>query len=271
MMKPATFKYILNSNKDLILHPVLGIILGFFLLHPIAMSIFWFEGNDYLLNLENFKYLFNFLVFESFSPEMSQMSAAFAIIGLLGGLGSGFYSRTLKRREHRLFGNRQLLNKSIPSLIASGQNDYVEFKSSLRYDYRQIKTDKNLETVILKEIAGFLNGKGGILIIGVDDEGKTLGLENDYWTLKRKNKDGFQQRVITLISNAFGKDICSNVHITFQNLESREICLIHINSAHNPIYLQEGNRTIFYLRTGNITNPLTTKETVQYLQTRQLA
>ncbi|MBE2218189.1 MAG: ATP-binding protein, partial [Ignavibacteria bacterium] len=78
----------------------------------------------------------------------------------------------------------------------------------MSYDYRQVKTDKNLEDIILKSIAGFLNAKGGTLILGVDDSGEILGLTEDYWTLKRKNKDGFQQKLIQLISNAFGKDIC---------------------------------------------------------------
>jgi predicted HTH transcriptional regulator len=156
----------------------------------------------------------------------------------------------------------------MPSLIANGESEFVEFKSSLRYDYRQIKTDKNLEDVILKSIAGFINANGGILIIGVDDSGEILGLENDYWSFKKKDKDGFQQRLILIVSNAFGKDICTKIHIAFHEIKAKEICTLYIEPSRSPVYFNENNRTIFYLRTGNVTNPLTTSETVKYLQHR---
>ncbi len=45
--------------------------------------------------------------------------------------------------------------------------------------------------MILKSIAGFLNGKGGTLLIGVNDFGEILGLANDYWSLKKENKRWF--------------------------------------------------------------------------------
>ena len=138
----------------------------------------------------------------------------------------------------------------------------------MRYDYRQVRTDKNLEHVILKSLAGFLNANGGTLIIGVDDYGEILGLENDYWTLKKKNKDGFQQRLVTLIANEFGKDICPKIHIGFHQIERNEICSLLVEPTSRPVYFNENNRTIFFLRTGNVTNPLTTSETVKYLQSK---
>ena len=38
--------------------------------------------------------------------------------------------------------------------------------------------------MILKSIAAFSNGEGGTLLIGVNDEGEILGLENDYTILE---------------------------------------------------------------------------------------
>jgi predicted HTH transcriptional regulator len=50
-------------------------------------------------------------------------------------------------------------------------------------------------------IAGFMNKNGGILLIGIDDNGKILGLKNDMETLKKKNVDGFLQHFThTLVS-----------------------------------------------------------------------
>jgi len=73
-------------------------------------------------------------------------------------------------------------------IIDKGENDLIEFKSSLRWDYRQDKVNKALETVIVKTISAFLNTEGGMLFIGIDDDGNTLGLENDYITLSKKIK-----------------------------------------------------------------------------------
>ena len=43
--------------------------------------------------------------------------------------------------------------------------------------------NKKLEEVILKTVAAFANSQGGTLLIGVDDEGTILGLEQDYLSL----------------------------------------------------------------------------------------
>lgn len=258
----------IQRNKELILHPFVGLLIGYFILHPASMVIHWMGVDNSEVSFKLFSQVLGDSLLHSFSLHMMPMSFAFSVLGLFVGFGSGLYYRAIKSKEQLLYGKRQLLQQSIPKLIAAGENELVEFKSSLRHDYRQIKTDKNLETVVLKEIAGFLNGRGGTLIIGVDDDGEVLGLENDYLSLKKKNRDGFQQRVILLVSNAFGRDISSKIHLSFHEIRSREICTIYIDPSRYPVYLKEGNRTVFYLRTGNVTNPLTTSETVKYLNSK---
>ena len=261
--------FTMKKNKELILHTFIGLFIGYFLIHPISMVIYWFQLNTKEYNLTDLFNVFLGNFKHSFSLHMMPMSVAFSALGALIGLGSGFYYKSIKKKEYLLYGKKQLLQQSIPSLIASGESEFVEFKSSLRHDYRQIKTDKNLEDVILKSIAGFINAKGGILIIGVNDEGEILGLENDYWSLKKKDKDGFQQRLILLVSNAFGKDVCTKIHVTFHGIETKEICTLYIEPSRHPVFVNEENRTIFFLRTGNVTNPLTTSETLKYLQNRE--
>jgi hypothetical protein len=265
----ATANFIIKNNKELILHSLFGLLIGYFFLHPVSMVIHWVETNNSAFSWTEVERVFYDSMVHSFSFHMMPMSLAFTTLGLLGGLGSGIYYKSIKKKKYLLYGRHQLLQQSIPSLIANGKTEFVEFKPSLRHDYRQVKTDKNIELVVLKEIAGFLNAKGGTLIIGVDDYGEILGLANDYWSLKKKNKDGFQQRIILLVSNSFGKDICSRIHFAFHTIQDREICALYIDPSSRPVYLSERNNTVFYLRTGNVTTPLTTSETVKYLQTRR--
>jgi len=268
-MRLIISRFIMKNNKELIIHTFIGLFIGYFIIHPISMVIYWFQLNTNEYNLSDLFNVFLGNFKHTFSLHMMPMSVAFSILGALIGLGSGFYYKSIKKREYLLYGKKQLLQQSIPSLIVGGESEFVEFKSSLRHDYRQIKTDKNLEDVILKSIAGFLNANGGTLIIGVNDNGEILGLENDYWSLKRKDKDGFQQRLILLVANAFGKDICTKIHIAFHEIKEKEICTLYIEPCRHPVFFNEDNRTIFFLRTGNVTNPLTTSETVKYLQYRE--
>ena len=71
-------------------------------------------------------------------------------------------------------------------LLRTGESETLEFKSSLRWDAKRSQLNKKLEEVVLKTIGAFNNSRGGILVIGVDDGGNILGLENDYSTLKKK-------------------------------------------------------------------------------------
>src|SRR3546814_4002172 len=54
--------------------------------------------------------------------------------------------------------------------IAGGETGAVEFKSTLRMNLHTGQVDDKIQLSALKTIAGFLNAKGGTLLIGVSDE-----------------------------------------------------------------------------------------------------
>ena len=66
---------------------------------------------------------------------------------------------------------------SISELLAAGEGSDTEFKSTLRTNLHTGQADEKMHLATLKSIAGFLNTKGGRLIIGVDDNGKAIGLK----------------------------------------------------------------------------------------------
>ena len=81
-----------------------------------------------------------------------------------------------KRITNYLRSKEQISTKE---LIEQGENDQVEFKSTLRWNlYTQAK-DKAMEKAILKTIAAFMNSSGGTLLVGVADDGSLLGLKQD--------------------------------------------------------------------------------------------
>ncbi len=77
-------------------------------------------------------------------------------------------------------------------VIQSGEHGFLEFKSTMRWNWKENRLDKKMEEIILKTIAAFNNAEGGKLLIGVTDEGDILGLESDYNTFKEANKDHFE-------------------------------------------------------------------------------
>ncbi len=168
-----------------------------------------------------------------------------------------------------------LSKEEIEKMLAAGESGSVEYKSSLRYDYRQEKENKALEDVILKSIAAFANAQGGVLFIGVDDEGNILGLENDFSTLKKKDIDYFELHLRKLINNQFGIHFASrHLTIRFPEIEGKIISVVQINPSGKPVYVKVKNKQgqwveKFYVRMGNSSQEITSlKEMEEYIEHR---
>ena len=56
-------------------------------------------------------------------------------------------------------------------LIREGESKTVEFKQTLSLDVNKKIKATYIEVAILKTIVGFLNTYGGVLLVGVNDEG----------------------------------------------------------------------------------------------------
>jgi len=154
---------------------------------------------------------------------------------------------------------------SIADMIAEGEHDGLEFKSSMRWDTKQNCLNKDLEKVILKTIAAFNNGygEGGTLIIGVDDDGNILGLENDISTLKGDDADAYELHLRNLINSEFGIEYAaSNVKIRFHEVESEMICSVDVSRGTAPLFVEITDKNglkseKFFVRSGNSSEPIT--------------
>ena len=56
---------------------------------------------------------------------------------------------------------------TLEELIAEGESDELEFKSTLRWDIHEGVINKKLEEVAIKTVAAFANSQGGTLLIGI--------------------------------------------------------------------------------------------------------
>ena len=166
----------------------------------------------------------------------------------------------------------------ILDVIAEGEHDALEFKSSLRWDTETHIINKALEKVVLKTIVAFNNGwgDGGKLIVGVDNDQKVVGLEGDYSTLRDgSDKDAFEIHLRNLINEQWGVEFAgANLEIVFEQIGENEVCVVDVDRGTAPIFLKTKNRhgahlEKFYVRSGNsspqIGNP---SEIATYIQKR---
>ena len=146
----------------------------------------------------------------------------------------------------------------VEELLKEDENRYLEFKSSLRWDYRQEKVNPELEKVIMKTIAAFGNTDGGILLLGVDDDKNILGLENDFQSLKKTDADYYEVHLRNIMHKLMGvKYVSKYIRTQFETLDDEKvICKIKVLSANEPLYIKYPNKNgqqeeKFYVRSGN--------------------
>lgn len=255
--------------KIIFIHLLLGAGIFYFLVHPFTMVIYWFEFSNTPFSFPLFQQVLEERFVESFTFDMRGMGGLLTLLGGFLGIVSGLFWINLKKKDEIIGTQQRLLQRDIAEIIADGENEMVEFKSSIRYDYYRKATNRDLEKVIAKTITGFMNANGGKLIIGVDDDGNVLGLEKDFKTLKHKNRDGYEREVFRIISTLLGHEACFSNHISFYSLNEKDVCLVDIEPSEKPIYVSDTENTTFYVRTGNATYPLSVKEAVNYLETRK--
>jgi Putative DNA-binding domain len=152
----------------------------------------------------------------------------------------------------------------ILALVAAGESDRLEFKSTVRWDMREQRKNPELERVVVRTVAGFLNAGGGTLLLGVADDGTVLGLDVDYQALGKKNRDGYELFLYDLLLRELGKDIARCLRLSFHDHAGADVCRLQIEPSPRAVYLKEGQDEGFYLRTGNSTRRLSTREVVDY-------
>ena len=149
--------------------------------------------------------------------------------------------------------------------MSEGESDRLEFKSTLQWDVHQSKENKGLQQSCLKTIAAFLNTEGGVLLIGVEDDGSLFGLQKDLQCLKNGSLDQFERHLVQLIENKIGKRFLPDIKLRFAKLEGKDICGIYVHKAERKAFLKSDKGLELYIRTGNSSRTLTVPDIYDYL------
>lgn len=163
---------------------------------------------------------------------------------------------------------------SLEDMIADGESDELEFKSTLRWDLKESAVNKKLEEVIMKTVAAFANSQGGTLLVGVADDGEVIGLQHDYQSLVDGDKDKFELHLRNLLNQQFGSGfVTSRVTIKFHVVAGKEVCQVDTTPAKEPVILavkDKNGQTVekFYARSGNSSQEISLSDMNAYVKER---
>ncbi len=161
-------------------------------------------------------------------------------------------------------GFRNLSDEEVGVLIGEGESGKLEFKSTLRCNLHTGKFDKRMENAVLKTLAAFLNASGGVLMVGVDDEGNPLGLEVDGFS----NEDKLLLHLNTLILNHLGGEFSQLIRASMHTVNDTRILMVEALRSPQPVFFRRDKDEIFYVRSGPSTAVLSPSELIAYLKDR---
>jgi len=155
--------------------------------------------------------------------------------------------------------------------ILMGENDKREFKATLRFDLKTQQHNKELEHSVLKSIAGFLNGDGGALFVGVANNGAIEGVELDGFD----NDDKWSLHLVNRIGQQIGNRFLTMCKIEFDVIHGKSVARISIRPSYEPAYFDErplkingAKKDAFFVRVGPSTRKFCAEETPKYCATR---
>ncbi len=155
-------------------------------------------------------------------------------------------------------------NLDIETMIEQGEGLHTEFKSTLRVNLHTGDQDPKMELACLKTIAGFLNARGGTLIIGVADDGETIGIGAD----KFPNEDKLHLHLTNLLTARVGNKHAMYIHSRFEDRDDLRVLVVDCWAANSAVFVKDGNAERFYVRTGAATAELSASETQEYIKKR---
>lgn len=156
-------------------------------------------------------------------------------------------------------------------IVQKGESDNVEFKESLSLDVKRTQNDKTytskkeprIEQAVLKTIVAFFNTKGGILLIGVSDDGEFLGVDNEIHEFHKDSFDKFLLHYKNLFRSRIGLGFYPFHTPRIVTIDSKKVLRIDCQPSLTACYLDKKE---FYVRTNPATDQLEGPELVEYIK-----
>jgi hypothetical protein len=152
------------------------------------------------------------------------------------------------------------------SRIRHGENAQTEFKSSLRRNIRESRNDEAITFSVIKSIAGFLNTKGGLLLVGVADDGKVIGIEADGFA----TSDKFLLHLHEVVRRELGAPAATCLAAEIVEIDRHSICVIECRPSQNLVFVKRQAGEVCFVRTGPATIELPPSQLIDYAAARRV-
>jgi len=152
--------------------------------------------------------------------------------------------------------------ESLLGLIEAGEGQTVEFKSALRWNSYSGQVDKKIENSCLKTVAGYINAEGGILMVGVNDSGEPVGLDNDQF----KSEDKLLLHWVNLLKSYLGTEFTPYIRSIIHSIGNKRILVVECLPSSIPVFFTRDNEEFFFVRMTNTTQALKPSEVVVYIE-----
>jgi len=176
-------------------------------------------------------------------------------------------SRKYGREAEAILEKRKYTDASedqIRALIHQGEDDDLEFKSTLRWNLKTEKPDKFISLASLKTVAAFLNSDGGTLLVGVDDGGEILGIDMQNFS----NEDKYLLHFNNLLKQHIGLEFVQHIAFGLKPIEDKKILVVDCEPSKEPVFLKQNDEEEFYVRVGPGSRKLPTSKVLDYLKSR---
>ncbi len=133
----------------------------------------------------------------------------------------------------------QQVSKTIEDYIEGGESNQVEFKPALLYNFKTEKPGIGVKYIIAKTICAFLNSNGGLLFIGINDDGIAQGLDYDFSLSEGKNpKDFFRLEFDQMLEHFLSFSVKNSVSGEFYTYQGKEIFRVLVMpDKRKPVFL----------------------------------
>jgi len=172
------------------------------------------------------------------------------------------YGRALTGRDAE---SGAVTSDKVLDLIKQGEGERVEFKSTMRKNLHTEKFGKEIELAWLKTLVSFMNSKGGTLLIGVDDSGGIVGLDDDEF----ENDDRCGLHFKNLVNQHIGAEFFPYLDFSICDVGGKKVVVVRARTSDRPVFLTVGKDEAFWVRSGPSNMKLSVSKALQYIETRK--
>lgn len=186
--------------------------------------------------------------------KIGSISAGLGLVALPLG---GWLPALLAASAGYLIGDKQFPKgekpwRDIQELLMEREHGRLEFKETLGEDSKR----KSPYDGIVKTIVAFANSDGGEILLGVDDSSAVVGI--DALIKNEGNKDKFELTLRNAIRTNIDGAIDRLYRLKFETIDHKTILRVEVEKSNKDVFGKQ--RGEFYIRDGNSTRSLSTKE-----------